>query len=162
MSVGQICVENPPRPHTVNVRPHLNNHMILIARICLFILCLASFETLLAQKVSVDNSHEELIISVESQPEFLGGIDSLKIFISNNIKITEENISKFTPGIVYTQFFVNENGYLLNPKILKTLNPYLDSLSIVAIKSMPRWIPAKQNGKPVGYLFNLPIKFEIN
>ena len=116
----------------------------------------------MAQKVSVADNQEKLIIGVDSQPEYPGGMDSLKKYITDHIEITTRNNLKFSTGIVYTQFLIDEKGYLLNPKILRGLNSYFDSLSINAIKSMPRWIPAMLNGKPVGYIFNLPIKFEID
>jgi len=136
--------------------------MKLILRICLFILYTASFEALLAQKVSVAPNQEKLIIDVDSQPEFPGGMDSLNKYITDHITITKRSNLKLSSGIVITQFLIDENGYLLNPKILRGLNPYFDSLSINAIKSMPRWVPAMRKGKSIGYLFNLPIKFEID
>ncbi len=134
--------------------------MNTIHRIWLIILCAASFEAIYAQRDSVATRGEELIFAVESQPMFPGGLDSLKSFITIHTKINPERRSEFIAGTVYTRFFVDEKGHLLNPEVLRGLNPYLDSLSINTIKSMPRWVPARQNGKPIGYLFNLPVKFE--
>jgi periplasmic protein TonB len=143
--------------HSAN--PCLKIKMNPIWPFCLFFLFSVSFEALVAQEVSVAKDQEELIFAYESLPEFPGGFDSLKKFLTKHLEIKPDHKSEFITGTVYTRFFVDERGNLSNPEVIRGLNPYLDSLSVDAIRLMPRWIPARQNGKPTGYLFNLPIKF---
>ena len=46
-----------------------------------------------------------------------------------------------------------------NPKIVKTDNPSFELQTILLIEGMPKWTPAKQNGKDVNCYVTLPIKY---
>jgi hypothetical protein len=46
-----------------------------------------------------------------------------------------------------------------NPKIIKTDNPSFELQTILLIEGMPKWTPAKQNGKDVNCYITLPIKY---
>ena len=38
----------------------------------------------------------------------------------------------------------------------------LDKEAVRVVKSMPKWSPGKQKGKPVRVRFNLPVMFKLN
>ena len=40
-------------------------------------------------------------------------------------------------------------------------DPYLDKEAVRVVKSMPRWIPGTQDGKPVNVEYTLPITFKL-
>ncbi|MDD4604562.1 MAG: energy transducer TonB [Bacteroidales bacterium] len=98
---------------------------------------------------------------VEEQPSFPGGFDSLQKYLL--LKTKPPNNWRFDSisGKVYVEFLVESNGSISKSKILRGLNPILDSIAICAIRTMPKWDPAKQRGKPIDCKFLLPIKFGV-
>jgi outer membrane biosynthesis protein TonB len=96
---------------------------------------------------------------VEEQPSFPGGVDSLQKYLTLKTKLPNNWRFDSINGKVFIEFLVESNGSISNPKILRGLNPILDSIAIGAIKVMPKWVPAKQRGEPVNCEFRLPILF---
>ncbi len=68
-------------------------------------------------------------------------------------------------GTVVVRFYVNKNGEIEDPEILKDLGGGLseEALRVVnKMKDLPqRWIPGTQRGKVVKVAYNLPIKFRL-
>jgi protein TonB len=98
---------------------------------------------------------------VESQPEFPGGDNARFTFLKENIKLPNIWPSDSIIGRVFIAFVVEENGEIKFPCIVRSLNPFLDSIALSAVRKMPRWIPAKQRGKPVKMFYTMPITFGI-
>jgi protein TonB len=48
-----------------------------------------------------------------------------------------------------------------NVKVVRSIAPSLDKEAIRVVKSIPKWNPAKQRGKPVRVIFQVPIKFVL-
>ena len=101
--------------------------------------------------------NNEIYTVVEAIPEFPGGSEKMMLFISKNLKIpeTDEVIS----GTVYVTFVIERDGSISNVKILRGIREDYNNEVIRVVKSMPKWIPGKQNGKAVRVQYNLPIKF---
>lgn len=57
-------------------------------------------------------------------------------------------------------FEIDEDGHLNNIKT-RAPHPALEKEAVRVLKSMPKMIPGKQNGKPVTVPFSLPIIFEV-
>lgn len=107
---------------------------------------------------------EQEILSLndgESQilPEFLGGEEGLKSYISKCIEYPIIAISHNQQGTVYTNLVINTDGTLSEIHILKGVTEELDTEAIRVINKMPPWIPGFQNGLPIAVQYNLPIKF---
>jgi TonB family protein len=111
------------------------------------------------QTESVDKPPKELIMAVESMPEYPGGDHARVQYLKTNVQLPKGWKPDSIVGKVYITFLVDVNGNIKNPKILRSLNPILDSIALNAVSKMPKWIPAKQKGKPVACQYNLPIKF---
>jgi TonB family protein len=60
-------------------------------------------------------------------------------------------------GKIYLTFTVDEEGNLIEPKVVKGLGYGLDESLIKAIKSVKKWNPAIIRGIPVPVLYSLPI-----
>ncbi|GAA2994074.1 energy transducer TonB [Prevotella corporis] len=58
-------------------------------------------------------------------------------------------------------FTVNEDGSLSDITVMKNLTPPLDEEAIRIVKSMPKWKPAKLNGKAVKSKYTIPVNFRI-
>ncbi len=110
----------------------------------------------------IDNDSLEPYMFVEQMPEFLGGDDSLKSFINRTIKYPELARESSVEGNVYINFVVERDGSVTNPKILRGIGSGCDEEAIRVIKSMPKWVPGKQNGEIVRVQYNLPIKFKLD
>jgi len=59
-------------------------------------------------------------------------------------------------------FVVNTDGSISDAKVIRGVDPHLDKEALRVISKMPKWKPAKQNGKPVRCVFNLPLRFKLN
>ena len=80
-------------------------------------------------------------------------------FIADNIRAPKECEESDAQGRVILGFTVNEDGSLSDIKVMRSITPYLDEEAIRVVKSMPKWNPAKQNGKPVKSKYTLPVTF---
>ena len=99
---------------------------------------------------------------VEDQPEFPGGAAALYEYLSKNIKYPaicrENNIQ----GRVVVVFIVNRDGSIVEPEVVKSVNPMLDKEALRVISNMPKWKPGLQFGKPVRVKFTVPVNFRLN
>ena len=99
---------------------------------------------------------------VEKAPEFPnGGMAGLMQFLSKNIKyppIAQEN---GTQGRVTVQFVVNKDGSIVDAKVIRGVDPYLDKEALRVINSMPKWKPGEQRGKPVRVRYTVPVMFRL-
>ena len=99
--------------------------------------------------------------AVEQMPTFPGGEAELMKFIRDNLKypvIAQENGIQ---GRVILRFVVSKTGTIDNVTVLRSLDPTCDKEAIRVVKSMPKWIPGKQNGNNVPVYFTLPVVFKL-
>ena len=114
--------------------------------------------------VEEEEEPEENVIFevVEEQPEFPnGGMSGLMQYLSKNIKyppIAQEN---GTQGRVIVQFVVNRDGSIVDAKVMRGVDPYLDKEALRVIAGMPKWKPGKQQGKAVRCRFTVPVMFRL-
>ena len=104
---------------------------------------------------------EPILDVVEQMPSFPGGDSELFSYLSKNIKypaIAQENGIQ---GTVYLRFAVSKTGDIDKVEILRALDNACDREAIRVVKSMPRWIPGKQNGANVSVWYTLPVKFRL-
>lgn len=98
---------------------------------------------------------------VEQMPQFPGGDAALMQFLSSHIKypvVAEENGIQ---GRVVCTFVVEKNGSITDVKVVKSVDPSLDKEAQRVIKSMPNWIPGKQNGSAVRVKYTVPVTFRL-
>ncbi|NOZ47922.1 MAG: energy transducer TonB [Chlorobi bacterium] len=112
--------------------------------------------------IKTDEEEMEIIDVVEQMPEFIGGFKALQKYVNSNTIYTEKARKEKVTGKVFVSFWVETDGSISDPKILRGLCPDLDSISIDLVKKMPKWIPAEQRGKPIKCRFNLPIEFNFD
>lgn len=95
----------------------------------------------------------------EEMPQFEGGDEALASWIQENI--TYPILANVTgiEGKVVVTFDVNDDGSIGNVTVKESANPLLDGEVVEKLKTMPNWIPAKQNGRTVKVKYTLPIKF---
>ena len=104
---------------------------------------------------------QQIFHVVEEKPEFPGGMDECLKFIGKNIKyptIAQEN---GVQGRVIIQFVVNQDGSIVDPVVMRSVDPYLDKEALRVIKMMPKWKPGKQRGKAVRVKYTVPVTFKL-
>lgn len=127
------------------------------------ILCLLVFLTCFHKMYSQSSTNgDEIFTIVEESPEFPGGMDSLSAFISKNIEYPKKSRRKNSQGKVYVQFVVDKTGEVVNTKVLRGVDKYIDAEALRVVNKMPRWKPGKQRGEPVNVYFNLPLNFGLS
>ena len=103
----------------------------------------------------------EIFMVVEEMPEFPGGMGECLKFLAKNIKyptIAQENGIQ---GRVIVQFVVNQDGSIVDPVVMRAVDPYLDKEALRVIKMMPKWKPGKQRGKAVRVKYTVPVTFRL-
>lgn len=93
--------------------------------------------------------------------EFPGGEKELINFLRNNIKYPVSAKEIGLQGTVYVSFILNEEGIIINKKILRGLSKKLNETALSIIDKMPQWKPASYKNRPVKSVYNLPIKFVL-
>ena len=99
---------------------------------------------------------------VEVMPQFPGGTIAMLKYIMENIKYPKQIMEEGIQGRVTVSFIVEKDGRVSNVRLLRSVQSALDKEAIRVVKSMPKWTPGKQNGKPVRVRFNLPVMFKLN
>lgn len=99
---------------------------------------------------------------VEQSPEYPGGEIARTKFLQDNIKYPIMARESGIQGVVYITFVVGKTGEISNVQILRGIGGGCDEEAVRVIKLMPKWIPGRQNGKPVPVWFNFPLRFTLN
>lgn len=113
------------------------------------------------QVVEEEPEEQTIFEVVENMPDFPGGMPALMQYLAKNIKyptIAQEN---GTQGRVIVQFVVNKDGSIVDPKVVRSVDPYLDKEAIRVISTMPKWKPGMQRGKPVRVKYTVPVMFRL-
>lgn len=104
---------------------------------------------------------EKVFDVVEQMPDFPGGMSALMQYLGKHIKypvVAEENGIQ---GRVIVTFVVEKNGSITDVQVIKSVDPSLDKEAVRVVKSMPHWIPGKQNGSAVRVKYTLPVTFRL-
>ncbi len=96
---------------------------------------------------------------IELEPEFPGGNEGLKKYLSDRIIYPEKAKKKGIKGKVIIVFVVNRNGKIINETVYKSVDPLLDDEALRVVKGMPKWKSGSQDGKYVNVKMHLPIIF---
>ena len=97
----------------------------------------------------------------EQKPEFPGGEEALSKYIQNNIKYPQEALRVSAGGIALVSFTINSNGDIRKPKVVKEIGWGIDDEAVRLVLNMPKWEPARQNGRAVAMEYTLSIHFKI-
>ena len=99
--------------------------------------------------------------AIEQMPQFPGGDMELIKWIYSHLKYPEEALKDIIEGRVVVQFVVGKTGKVGEVKIVRSPNPIFDQAAIDVVKTLPDFIPGKEEGKPADCWYTLPIKFEL-
>lgn len=107
-----------------------------------------------------DLGEAEIFVVVEDMPMFPGG--NVQKWIAKNVKYPVLAMENGIQGKVYIQFVIEKDGAITDVKVIRGVDASLDKEAVRVVKSMPKWKPGKQRGKPVRVSYTLPINFQLS
>lgn len=115
-----------------------------------------------ATQTTPSKEDEKVYGSVQQMPQFPGGEKALMDYVIKNVRYPKSEIGRTETVRVIVRFVVEANGKIGEIKILRGGPEAFNEEAIRVVKSMPDFIPGKENGKDVAVWYNLPIKFAPN
>ena len=112
-------------------------------------------------KKPVVDKPEEVFTSVEQMPQFPGGDEALMKFLSSHINYPPMAAENNVQGKVILQFVVGKDGRVGEVKIARSVDKDLDKEAMRVVKSLPKFIPGRQNGQAVPVWYTLPVSFKL-
>lgn len=100
---------------------------------------------------------DSVYMVVEEMPKFPEG--DVTRWIAEHMEYSPVGCGVF--GKVFVKFVVEKDGRITNAQVLRPEDPVLDKEAIRLVESMPRWIPGKQDGKPVRVSYVVPVNFQL-
>lgn len=98
---------------------------------------------------------------VDTPVKFRGGESALLQFISQNLVYPVIAQEQEIQGSVILEFVVEKDGSIGDVKVIKSLSKECDQAAIDVVRKLPRFTPARKQGKPVAVMFRLPIRFRF-
>lgn len=119
--------------------------------------------TLRENKVIVQEKpkEEKPFDRVEVMPQFPGGEAEMNKFIQKNLQYPIVALESGISGRVTLRFVVAKDGSIQNVIVARGIDAACDKEALRVVKSMPKWIPGKQNGTNVAVNFTIPIYFRL-
>ena len=117
----------------------------------------------IVQPVQTVEEPEDQIFEIVENPAVppTGDIPSLLKWIANHIEYPQSALDNNIQGKVVLRFVVEKDGSIGDVIVARKVDPALDKEAIRVLKSMPKWTPGKQRGKPVRSYFTLPVAFVL-
>lgn len=120
-------------------------------------------------RLSDDNADKDNTVPTDtidpsrgSVAQFPGGEVRLMEYIAKNISYPKEAMEQNVEGRVVTQFAISKTGKVGDIKVVRSVSPELDREAIRVVGTLPDFIPAKLDGKPVASWYTLPISFKLS
>jgi TonB family protein len=105
----------------------------------------------------------EPFLFVEEMPQFPNGGDKAMLrFLKKNTRYPESSSKAGIKGKVVLKCVIEKDGLISSVNVMKKLSPECDEEAVRVIKSMPKWIPGKQDGVKVAVKYTISVNFGIN
>ncbi|MGQ8335232.1 energy transducer TonB [Sunxiuqinia sp. A32] len=96
---------------------------------------------------------------VEKLPEYPGGVEAIKKFISENVNFPEDAKKAKISGKVFVSFIVDEKGNIDNAKIAKGVSESLNKEALRVVNLMDGWKQGMEKGEAVKVSYTMPVNF---
>ncbi|MBC7873187.1 MAG: TonB family protein [Ferruginibacter sp.] len=107
---------------------------------------------------AVTGPSQPAFVADERDPEFPGGQEALRKFLSGNL-VTPGNLDDGEKKVVQVKFKVDKDGSVTTFEIITSGGSDFDREVVRVCRKMPRWTPAIQNGINVPVSYVLPVTF---
>lgn len=98
---------------------------------------------------------------VDTPASFPGGNAALFTYIAKNQKYPSLAQENGEQGKVVVNFVIEKDGSVGDVKIKKTVSKSLDNEAIRVVKTLPKFVPAKNGGKVVRSEMSIPVTFRL-
>ena len=99
--------------------------------------------------IGITSKNLEVFTTVNESAKYPGGMDVFYDYIASNVEYPSEAQAAKIEGRVFVEFIVEQDGSISNIQLIKGIGGGCDEEVIRVIKGMPKWIPGKNDGKPV-------------
>ena len=100
--------------------------------------------------------------SVEQMPQFPGGEAALMKYLQSHINYPPMAVENGVQGRVVVQFVVDKTGKVGEVVVVRNVDKDLDKEAVRIIKTLPKFIPGRQNGQAVSVWYTLPVTFKLS
>ena len=104
---------------------------------------------------------EKIYSVVEQMPQFPGGESELLNYISKQLNYPGIARRNGIQGKVICRFIITRTGRIEKPELVRSLDPACDKEALRVLRTMPVFIPGKQNGVNVDVYYTLPVLFKL-
>ncbi len=95
-------------------------------------------------------------------PQFPGGMTAFIQWLNRNLKYPVTAQQQKKQGQVTVTFIINTDGSTADIKVSKSSGiPALDFEAVRVLRTMPRWTPGKEKGKPCRTMVAVPVVFKL-
>lgn len=110
------------------------------------------------------NSKKEMVSKTTLRlPEYSGGMDSLYLYLAENLKYPDALKSSKLEGTTLVQFVVCTDGEVTEVTVAQSSGyPEMDEEAVRVVESFPNWKPAAKNGEIIAMKTQLPVHFVYN
>ena len=110
--------------------------------------------------VQEDNTIYE-ITQIDVAPDFPGGIPAFQKYLSDNIRYPAIAREAGIQGVVYVSFVIEKDGSISNVEIIRGIGGGCDEEVVRVVQGMPKWTPAKRQGKIVRVRVSTSVRFTL-
>lgn len=118
-------------------------------------------EDIVFEEAPEEEEVDEIFTIVEDQPEFPGGMQAFYNFVGKKMKYPSQARRMGIEGRVYVEFIVDKDGSVTNVRSVKGIGAGCDEEAVRVMKTVPKFKPGKQRGRPVKVKMVMPIYFKL-
>ncbi len=108
------------------------------------------------------NESNEIVLSPDILPSFVGGEEALNLYFRRNIVYPSGALQRDEQAKVIVKFVVEKDGSIGVSEVVKGgMYASLNAEALRVVKKMPKWNPGMSGGKPARVYFYVPINFLI-
>lgn len=112
-------------------------------------------------KVNGRNTTVYQIQSLDSEPEYPGGINGMMSFLAQNLVYPESAMENSIQGKIVLKFVVTKDGNVANVEVIKSVDPALDAEALRVVSLLKGFTPGVYEGKKVNVWYTLPVNFKL-
>ena len=82
-------------------------------------------------------------------------------FVGKNFEVSDAMMMFSNAEKVFVEFIIEKDGRVLQAKVVRGEDELISEEAIRMVKSLPKFTPAKINGKPVRMSYILPVNVKL-
>jgi len=147
---------------TTNSSDDINNAKSVISISCYLAIDIDNMREIDTTKNKIEETTTEYVYTVvEQMPQFPGGEKEIQSHVDKNLTYPVIDQENGIQGKVVCRFVVSKTGEISRVEVLRSIDTACDKEAIRVIKSLPNFIPGKQNGVNVSVWYTIPIVFKL-